>query len=153
MTALIFSLAIGLLQVFSHQPISHADLLPSSIAVSTPDQSTIQPVAYAPIQPTVVAVVPASAFPSCKNATGDVLYVIRAQQSPTIAGDNDIPSDGPTCATSSSSYAGADAGEPLSIVPSNEDGTPSQQPCMTITTPQYYCEIPSGSLLSAFPLA
>jgi hypothetical protein len=65
----------------------------------------------------------------------------------------DLLSEGPTCAPASSRNPSASSGEePLLIFPINEEGTLEEKPCVAITTPQTYCDIPSGSLLSAFPL-
>jgi hypothetical protein len=155
MTFLFFSLYLGLLRIFSNQPVSHTELLtPSSVAAPKLDQSRIQPISYSPTNKTVVGIVPSSAFPSCQDAVGGILYVTRTQHSPTTVEHSNVPSDGPTCATSSSSNsASADAGESVYVIPLTEDGTLSDRPCMIFTVPQQHCEIPAGSLLSAFPLA
>jgi len=157
MTIFIMSMFIGLLQVFSHQPVSHAESLTLSRVISPQiPQSLVQQISNTTTNTantTIVGVVPASAFPSCRNVVGGVLYVTRVQRSSTAIYHSDTPSDGPTCGTSASEDAtGADSGESLLIVPLTEEGTLSDQPCKVITTPQQYCEIPPGSELSAFPL-
>jgi len=155
MTFLFFSLYLGLLRIFSNQPVSHTELLtPSSVAAPKLDQSRIQPISYSPTNKTIVGIVPSSAFPSCHDAVGGILYVTRTQHSLTTVEHSNVPSDGPTCATfSSSNSASADAGESVYVIPLTEDGTLSDQPCMTFIVPRQHCEIPAGSLLSAFPLA
>jgi len=155
MTFLFFSIYLGLLRIFSNQPMNHTDLLtPSSVATQKLEQSQIQSISYSPTNKTVVGIVPSSAFPSCEDAVEGILYVTRTQHSPTTVEHSDIPSDVPACATSASSnLASADAGESTYIIPLTEDGTVSDRPCMTFTVPRQHCEIPAGSLLSAFPLA
>ena len=153
MTTLILSLFVGLLGVFGLQSGSYAEVLQlSSVASAAPQQSQIQPAAYESTNTTVVGIVPASAFPSCQNVVGGILFVTRTSQSSATVNDSDPGSEGPTCGTSATNSTGADTREPLFIVPMTREGTLSQQPCMTIATPQRYCEIPSGSSLSAFPL-
>ena len=154
MTALILSVFISLLRLVSTQPVSHADLLtPPSITALTPHQAQLQPVAYAPTSTMVVGIVPASAFPSCRNPFGSVLYITRPQRVSTVVYHNNVPADGPVCTVSSAVPSSlASVGEPLFVVPLTEKGTLSEQPCMTISAPQQFCEIPLGSPLSAFPL-
>lgn len=152
MNKLILSILIGLMHILSTQAVNADPLTKFNSAISSPDQAQVQLISHTPPNTTIVGVVPASAFPSCQDAIGGVLYVTRTRPS-TIVEHNDRLLDGPTCGTSSSSDTeGTNDGEPLLIVPLTAEGTLSDRPCKVISTPQRYCDIPPGSPLSAFPL-
>jgi hypothetical protein len=155
MTTFILTLMIGLSQIFAIGTLSHADpLMPSPAVPVASHQAQLQTISHSPTNGTIVGIVPASAFPSCQDAIGGVLYVTRASHSSALVEHSDELLDGPSCGTSlAANSADTAAGEPLLVVPMTAEGTLSDRPCRVITTPQRHCEIPPGSLLSAFPLA
>lgn len=149
MTTLILSVFIKLLQVVSHESMSHANLLmPPSIS------SPVQLVTYMPTNTTVGSVVSVSAFSKCNRVTGGTSSVTRVRYThvPVSNRDGDTPSDEPTCVMPSSDSVEANSYEAPDIIPLTKEQLLSQQSCMVIATSHYDCEISSGSLLSAFPL-
>ena len=96
MTFLFFSFYLGLLRIFSHQPVSHIDLLtPSSVASAKFHQSRIQPTSsmLANANTAVSGIVPSLAFPSCQDMAGGISYMTCTQYSPTAFDESDISSD------------------------------------------------------------
>jgi hypothetical protein len=145
MSVLIFSVVIGLLKIFTNQPsVSHADVIVTHSLISPHvDQQGIHSISYSPTHRGIVGVIPATTFTSCDTA----------RHYSVILDPSDLPSDGPTCVPSSSRHpSGDNAGEPVLIFPLTEEGTLEERACVAIKTLQSYCDIPSGSLLSAFPL-
>lgn len=145
MNVLIFSVIIGLLKILSNQPaVSHADIMVTHSVISPHvDQQRIHPIAYSSPPRGIVGVVPAPAFANCYNAQH---YSVTLSYS-------DLPSDGPTCTPASSRNPPvSNTREPVLILPLTEEGALEEGTCVALTVPQSYCEIPSGSLLSAFPL-
>ena len=145
MNVLIFSIVIGLLKIFSTQPaVSHADIMVTHNVTSPHvDQQRMHPISYSPTHRGIVGVVPATAFASCYTA----------RHSSVTLGYSDLPSDGPTCVPAPSrNLPVSNGGEPLLIFPLTAEGILEERVCVAITAPQAYCDIPSGSPLSAFPL-
>ena len=148
MQSRVYRLLLALFLSLPLVTIGHADM-------DTPaTQTQLQPIAYPQENTMIVGIVPASAYPSCHNAYGDVLYITRPRHTPTVTDHNEVPTDGPFCTVPSttSSAVVVNATEPLFIVPLTKEGVLSEQPCMIVNVPQQFCEIPNGSLLSAFPL-
>jgi hypothetical protein len=145
MSVLIFSIVIGMLKILSNQTaVSHADIMVTQGVISSyVEKQQIHSPSYSPIYKGIVEVVPALSFASCYTA----------QRYSVTLSHNDLPSDGPTCTPASSRNPSvSNAGEPILIFPLTEEGTLEEKICVAITAPQSYCDIPSGSLLSAFPL-
>jgi hypothetical protein len=155
MSTFILIIVTGLIHLFGTQQIVNADSFAQfNSSASDAYQAQVRPISHTPTNATIIGVVPASAFPSCQDAIGGVLYVTRVPRTSAMVEHNDGLLDGPTCGTSlATGSAGANAGEPLLIVPATADGKLADRPCKIITTPQQFCEIRPGSLLSAFPLA
>lgn len=144
MNALLSSLMIGLFSIFNIHPVtSRADNMGLSSEMSPPAHHLLRTVRYAPLPTEIVEAAPATSLTYCDNA----------QESSLTLRSSDLPAEGPTCVpVSSQNTAGSDGREPQLLFPFTSEGASEERMCVVITTPQIYCDIPSGSSLSAFPL-
>jgi len=143
MSVLIFTVVIGLLQILNNQPaVTHADTIATPNVISHVEQQRTHPLSYSLSHKGIVGVVPATIFADCYDGRHDFVTL----------GLRDLPSEGPTCAPASPLNPSVSNGEPLLIFPLIQEGTVEERECVAIMATQAYCDIPSGSPLSAFPL-
>jgi len=143
--SILISVVISLLQILSNHPaVSHADIMVTRSGISPQvDEQQVYPLFYSSSLREGIGVVPASPLTSC----------YKGQHHSVTLNPSDLPSDGPTCISASSRTPSAStAKEHLFIFPLTEEDTLEEGTCVAITAPQSYCNIPSGSSLSAFPL-